>query len=85
MKKNKEQDFASLIEKRAERREKMYIIWYVFTGVHISLTTIYAIYTIIDYIIFNLEAFIYDFILILYGIIATAIGFHFIIKNSLEE
>ena len=85
MGKNKEQDFASLTEKRAERREKAYIIWYIFTGVHMSLAAIFAVYTIIDYIIFNLEAFIYNFILILYGIIATAIGFHFIIKNSLEE
>lgn len=85
MKKNKEQDFASLTEKRAERRERAYIIWYVFTGVHMSLTAIFIVYTIIDYIIFNLEASIYDFILILYEIIATAIGFHFIIKNSPEE
>lgn len=85
MKKNKEQDFASLIEKRVERREKAYIIWCVFTGVHMSLTAIFAVYTIIDYIIFNLEASIYDFILILYEIIAIAIGFHFIIKNSPEE
>lgn len=85
MKKNKEQDFASLTEKRAEKRERAYIIWYVFTGVHMSLTAIFIIYTIINYMIFNLEAFIYSFILISYGIIATTIGFHFIIKNSLEE